>query len=325
MKGWIGLGVFVVVAVIVGVGVIGNEPATGDGTGVVRATAADPVTVMPVALGPAVVTASSSDRSGTPAEIDVATDVLPDRTNAEPDRLSLEQASAHMRQRLRDRDCRLTREANQPEKTAEREETEWQWLPAESVAAERAAFAESSRRMLDGCHDDPADEEQRRILDSRRAVELAAAVAAGDLQARIEALDVPRGAGPDYPDELYPLARDVFASKDPEALYRLGRLSDRYGQGMGWRDIPEPELVWSLVACDLGRDCGSGSRALDQDCLAYGGCGHPNLESALRDRVSPHQFESAQTFRQGIVEHYRAGELERFMQRDPRMRGSGGG
>lgn len=320
MKAWIGLAAIVVLIVIISVMIVVDDPAPGKAGAAREATAesVDAMRVQSARIGP------DSDPSAPASEVPRPAELLPTPTNAEPVVFSSEEARAYMHQRQRERDCALAREANQPEKMTEREEMEWQWLPAESAAAERAAFAESSRRMLDGCRDEPADSEQQRILDSRRASELAAAIRAGVLQARIEALDVPRGAGPDYPDELYPLARDVFASKDPEAIHRLGRLSERYGQGMGWRHIPDPELVWSLVACDLGRECGAGSRALDQDCLSHGNCGYPDLESALRDRVSPQQFERAQMLRRGIVDHYRAGALERFMQRDPRMRDPGG-
>ena len=78
-------------------------------------------------------------------------------------------------------------------------------------------------------------------------------------------------------------------------LQALGMTREEIGLGDGWR----------LLACDLGMDCGRGSRVLDLQCLKSGGCGHPDLGSALREAYREDLFEKMIRSRDALIERIR--------------------
>lgn len=113
---------------------------------------------------------------------------------------------------------------------------------------------------------------------------------------------------------------DAVLSGDPEAIARLGWL-DVYAQSAQPQsmDLFADRLeVWPLVACDLGLDCGPGSRALDRACMTQGvGCGYPNYEAYVRDNLPPWRFQATDQRRREIVARIRNGQVAGLFDSQP--------
>ena len=96
---------------------------------------------------------------------------------------------------------------------------------------------------------------------------------------------------PGYRQEVPSLLTQLVAEGDPTLLVEVGQIHRNRGDlripgielSGRWGGRPDPRMVWALVACDLGMDCGGTSSYLDQLCLREGWCGYPNVEAALRD------------------------------------------
>jgi hypothetical protein len=106
---------------------------------------------------------------------------------------------------------------------------------------------------------------------------------------------------------------DAVLSGDPGAIARLWRVDyfARRGQPLDFAgQFVDTFSLWPLVACDLGMDCGPGSRTLDRACLDLGnGCGYPSLEALVRDRRPPWQYELTDQRRRELVERIRSGQI----------------
>jgi hypothetical protein len=137
------------------------------------------------------------------------------------------------------------------------------------------------------------------------------AAVAGDPLATL--LDL--SAAPGDRDRTQPLI-DAFlqalTSTDPA---RWQTLSDAE-RNLAWADRPllprgaNSELIWNLVGCDLGLDCGAGSAALDRLCLDLEACAYPNVESAIVDALwAQGDVDRFQQARRQLAERIRRGEL----------------
>lgn len=231
-------------------------------------------------------------------------------------------ARALMLKRRREDDCQLARFTHA---NAERELTDWPWMPPERVAAERAAIAAATTRLSAGCPPAPADEGERNRNRDRRLADLEAAMRSGDLHARLEGLM----SGPRTPEHVAhwrATLYDAVLSGDPEAFSRIWRLESRV--------MPMPSFsvessinrddVWALVACDLGLECGPGSRVLDRACMdSRNGCGYDSLEAVIRDRSSDRQFEIIIARRRDLVERIRSGQIAGMFDPPPAPPGGG--
>lgn len=80
----------------------------------------------------------------------------------------------------------------------------------------------------------------------------------------------------------------VVASKDPQSVFELGQLISateaagnvgRYGAVVG---DPLSGYAWSVTACRMGLDCGSGSFVMDSVCLNTGYCTSGSFEEFVR-------------------------------------------
>lgn len=69
--------------------------------------------------------------------------------------------------------------------------------------------------------------------------------------------------------------------------------------------------VWRLVACDLGRPCDRGSRALDGLCLSTdtAACTQDSVEAASRYNLPPHLFDLVQQRRAELLARVRSGQI----------------
>ena len=94
----------------------------------------------------------------------------------------------------------------------------------------------------------------------------------------------------------------VALSKDVEAISALSYLEvERY---------PAHAYAWQLVACDLGRDCGSNGYVMRQQCLLFGQCVAGNFRELIRRKfLAPDQFDVAQAREREILQAIRSGDV----------------
>lgn len=235
--------------------------------------------------------------------------------------LSPAEARAAMLTRWRDQDCAAGRRQSAPETLQRREQSELRWLPPERAAAERQAVAQATARLSADCPAPITDPAELRRRGEQLQASLAAAQAAGDLYARLELSSGGRNPPADLAAQARAILYDAVLSGDPEAIARLWRLEflARRGQRTALTEQYVDYYLWPLVACDLGLDCGPGSRALDRACLDPGaGCGYPNLEALVRDRSAPWQFNLTDQRRRDIVERIRSGQIAGMFDPPPR-------
>ena len=216
------------------------------------------------------------------------------------------QAREWMRQRQREMECGTARRDNASEI---RQTREWPWMPPERVAAERAAIAEARERLLQGCPPEIADEAERKRHWAQRQAELEAARRAGDLLARLSPVTIKT---PEERNRARATLYDALLSGDPEAIAQIGRLQDYIQPAQIFDANPQApaSYVWPLVACDLGMDCGPGSRALDLACLSHGGgCGYQHLSESHRDWLPPWQYRLVERRRAELLARIRSGQI----------------
>lgn len=228
--------------------------------------------------------------------------------------MSAAQAREQVLQGVRERDCEQAAYAMSERSKANTERFFWRWLPPEQVAVELLARRAAATRLAAGCPplvDTPAAKNQRQLLRDRA---LAAARAAGDPVAQLRTWNQ-RSREPTaaHLAHLRTLLYDALLSGDPERIASIG-LYERPLDPEGWRRDPAAHylpIAWELVACDLGRDCGPTSLALDRMCLyqSSGTCGAASLEDALRYTTSPAIFERIQQRRQELLERIRSGQV----------------
>lgn len=109
-------------------------------------------------------------------------------------------------------------------------------------------------------------------------------------------------------DELS-LLRDAALSEDPDVYRRLAHWWLLWQRTDGMHAGPNQETVngaawsaaWSLLACENGLDCGSGSRYLNLQCASQGFCGASDLTAYLQQfGLSPYQYQQAINYRETI-------------------------
>ncbi len=103
----------------------------------------------------------------------------------------------------------------------------------------------------------------------------------------------------------------LLETRDPEAIIIVGQflaqqsVANQLRIGPGAGEVPEPAAflgAFSLVACDLGSDCSSGSREPMMACAYSGYCGAVNFEELYQNFVaSPWSLGMAMRYRSIIV------------------------
>jgi hypothetical protein len=255
-------------------------------------------------------TETIADASTVPADASAPATTVPAKP-LRASRLSAAEARTAMRERWRDQDCQAAQRQSAPTAFKWRELHDWRWLPQELAAAERQAMAEAAARLTAGCPAPITDKaEQRRRGEEAQAM-LAAAQAAGDLYARLELSSASRDTAA-LSVQARAVLYDAVLSGDPEAIARLWRVENlaRRGQPLDLDGQFVDFMLWPLVACDLGLDCGPGSRALDRACLELGnGCGYPSLDALVRDRSPSWLYNLTDQRRRELVERIRSGQI----------------
>ena len=230
------------------------------------------------------------------------------------------QAREWMRQRQRNMECGTARSDY---RTKTRERQEWPWMPPELVASERAAIEAARGRLLEGCPPEIVDEAARKQYSDERQARLEAARRAGDLLARLQP---GRIRTPEDRNRARAALYDALLSGDPDLIAQIGRMLD-YIQPPDWLASPQApaSFVWRLVACDLGMDCGPGSRVLDLECLSSGGgCGYNHLAESYRDWLPPWQYRLVEQRRAELLARIRSGQIAGLFDPPPRAQAGRG-
>lgn len=182
-------------------------------------------------------------------------------------------------------------------------------MPPGRVAIEKLALEQARGRLLQDCPAQIADADARRRHWAQRQQELEAARRAGDLHARL----TPGGLRtPEERERARGILYDALLSGDPDTIAMIGRMQDHIQPPRVFDADPQAiaSYVWPLVGCDLGMDCGPGSRALDLACLSHGaGCGYADLSELYRNWLAPWQYRQTERRRAEIVARIRRGDI----------------
>lgn len=238
------------------------------------------------------------------------------------------QARERMRERQRLQDCERAVQATSPDAAGARERREWRWLPPEQVALEQLGLSEVGARVGQGCPPRPLTPEARRRQETELAADLAAAAAAGDLEARLRSWRYEDANKDASREALRALLYDILLSGDTELIAQVGEyhwMVNASNQTTVEDLVPHGEL-WRLIACDLGAACGRGSRALDQLCLSTStaACAAPTVEAAVQGLIPAWQFRLLQQRRAELLARIRSGQIAGILD-PPRPPAPGGG
>ncbi|MGE4073049.1 MAG: hypothetical protein AB7E72_17920 [Lysobacterales bacterium] len=251
----------------------------------------------------------------------------PSKTVSTP-MLSTETANALMREQLRERDCLLARLAIKGDREERFKDRDWQWLPPERAALERQALVAVVERLRAACPKEIDDPEARKRHQRDNDDATAAAAQAGNLLARVRLESRKPRARRNF-DDTRALMIEALRAGDLEAISELGWLElGLPGTNPYVGHLVNPLDLWPLVACDLGADCGPGSRLLDLSCAtAWFGmtCGYNSLESAYRDNMPSHVWQRLDQRRNEILNRLRSGQTDGMFDPPPTNNRPGGG
>lgn len=194
----------------------------------------------------------------------------------------------------------------------------------ERARAERAAAIDWARRVCTGLP------QALRTLEFKAAA--SAALRAGDPWARLAQVASQkhdRALNDAQIDELRRALDAVLpaalAEPDPVLFAMIERAIESAPQALGERVAGSAQaMIWPLVACDLGAECGPDSDFMRRLCLQEALCGYPDVASALRDGLWP--MGSAEHFeqrRRTLLAQLRAGGAGVFAAPAPPSPGGG--
>ncbi|MCB1614334.1 MAG: hypothetical protein KDI60_21605 [Xanthomonadales bacterium] len=269
------------------------------------------------------------EAASTPSAPDAVKD--PSQTSAENPSIPLisaATANALMREQLREQDCQRARMAIKGSRQGVFEGNDWNWLPPEKAELERQALVAAVERFQAQCPPEIEDPEARKRRQQDNDDAIAAAARAGNLLARAR-MEFKKPRAERNLDDIRALMIETLRSGDLEAISELGWLELRLpGTNALVGHLVSPLDLWPLVACDLGADCGPGSRILDLSCATYSfgmTCGYDSLESAYRDNMQPHQWQRLDQRRNEILNRLRSGQTSSMFDPPTERTGSGGG
>ena len=258
----------------------------------------------------------SADPVASDSTTPMAQDPLVDaaaRVSAQRTTLSRAEARELMRRVITERDCEQAAYAATDHSKAQLEWHFWRWLPPEQAAYERAARSVAAARLAQGCAPVPTNDEALKRRRRAHAADEAAALAAGDLLARLRtpARDPGRPTVAEIA-QIRGLLYDAVLSGDVELIAHIGaqeRWLDTLSQDEDLRAVSSE--IWQLVACDLGRDCGADSFALARICLyvSSSACGMQSVEAAIRQTQFEGVYRLMDQRRRELVARIRSGQI----------------
>lgn len=145
--------------------------------------------------------------------------------------------------------------------------------------------------------------EAARLGDARAQARLLA----GEIQRNIQSQPRDESGAPSRisPEDVARIV-NILQTGDPEAVLAVGGLLSQSPLKEQLRvgpndEMPEPSAflgAWNLVACDMGLDCGSQHRDLQQACAFASYCGAGHFEQHYQTFIaSPFVYQQAQRYR----------------------------
>lgn len=110
------------------------------------------------------------------------------------------------------------------------------------------------------------------------------------------------------------LSRNIARSGDAEAISTLaGSQDDRFlgkRAGQAPSSLPTNQLAWELVACDLGRDCGSNGYIMRNLCISMDQCIGGTYRDYLRRRlIAPDKYQAVLAREREILQAIKSGDV----------------
>ena len=113
-------------------------------------------------------------------------------------------------------------------------------------------------------------------------------------------------------------ARDLLPQADGNSLLALSKYVGIHNGGPQLQDppvyfdYPIYQAAWTLAACDMGLDCGHGSRVLEDLCIYEDRCGAEDYRAYLRDALPPERVAAATVLHEHILAALRSGDAAFF-------------
>jgi hypothetical protein len=217
---------------------------------------------------------------------------------------------------LHEVDCGFAAMAAFPESQARFEARMQKRVPPSQQYAERTARMQALARRSSGCEHVKHQVRDVSIqFDPNTNALLQQAADAGDRFAQLNyvSLAMDDAAGADHARaQLYEVVQSGDALAISEIGMKLARSRDPAHFGSTFRPGDSAAVfVWMLVGCDLGLECGPGSREHDRWCLRYGGgCAQANLAGAMRLVLGDPYFNQIDAQRRVLVERIRNRQWE---------------
>lgn len=216
---------------------------------------------------------------------------------------------------LHEIDCGYAARAALPENNARFEAKLLERMPPAQYMAERSARLQAVSRRSSAC--EGLGHQVRDVsiqYDASTTALLQQAALAGDRYARLQS-DFPASDDPAAVARARTQLQEIVQSGDLLAIGDIGWAIARsrhprlYGSDTNNGDMQVID-TWMLVACELGLDCGSGSRPLDRWCLKLWGCAQPDLAGAIRAVHGEAYFLKVDAQRRALVAQIRNRDLQ---------------
>lgn len=207
-------------------------------------------------------------------------------------------------------DCAFLADPEQPARL----ESRWAWLSPELAALERDWQAQAKLALAKDCADWAVDTSTPRFRSLHQALRDRLSRSPDPLDRVLAALLAEQHA-----EEALPAIRAQI-----EDLVRRGRgqemaaLADVLWMSPWWSPYTagayaggNSMVLWHLVACDLGADCGARSHFLRRACAGSGYCGYPDVETLMHDAVlGLDAAERVAAARATLLARIRSGQVE---------------
>lgn len=207
-------------------------------------------------------------------------------------------------------DCAFLADPEQPARL----ESRWAWLPPELAALERDWQAQAKLALAKDCADWAVDTSTPRFRSLQQALSDRLSRSPDPLDSVLAALLAEQRA-----EEALPAIRAQI-----EDLVRRGRgqeiaaMADVLWMSRWWSPYTagayaggNSMVLWHLVACDLGADCGARSHFLRRACAGSGYCGYPDVETLMHDAVlGLDAAERVAAARATLLARIRSGQVE---------------
>lgn len=195
-------------------------------------------------------------------------------------------------------------------------ESRWAWLPPEVAALEREWQAQAQLAVAKDCAGWVVDPSTPRFRSLLQAL-LERLSRSPDLLDRVlAALMATRPAEDELPAIRAQIEDLLRRARGPE----IAPMADALWMSPWWLPSTagpyageDSTVLWHLVACDLGADCGARSPFLRRACAVSGHCGYPDVETLMHDvYLGQDAAERVAAARAVVLERIRKGQVDRL-------------